>query len=156
MNNLQYEMCELRRQNYNTLLWSTPSFAVAAQGFLYGVIFNSDTIAPVALGLSIVSVGLAAASFMFFERLRWLEVHDSLILQRFEHSSAARRRGFVHLHDRPEARPWHRHKDVSGVSAHLVWRLVLAGLLVVALSGNLYAVMRLANADVVPAPRAGR
>jgi hypothetical protein len=92
----QYEVIAARRQAYDSLLWQSPTLAVAAQGFLLGIALNAEH-RLFAGFVCLAALAVGAASIQFFVKLRKLEKRDSELLAGHEAANAELER----LHGRP-------------------------------------------------------
>lgn len=81
---LLYELVELRRQQFDGLIWQVPALTFAGQAFLYSVLLGADT-EPWARGVTgIVSIGISYLSLMLLSRHRQAEEFASRWLHEYE------------------------------------------------------------------------
>lgn len=120
----QYAIVAERRNSYNTLLWQTPGLAIAGQTFLLTISLDEASSTIVGLVVGFVGLGLGFAALYLFERLRFLELHDSVLLRTYEESRPTGEGRLAVVHGRPK--PYRELVDRMGNKgrrrAYEVWR----------------------------------
>lgn len=81
---LLYELVELRRQQFDGLIWQVPALTFAGQAFLYSVLLGADTEPWARAVTGIVSVGISYLSLMLLSRHRQAEEFASRWLHEYE------------------------------------------------------------------------
>lgn len=81
---LVYELVELRRQNFDTMLWQVPAIAFAGQALIFTVLLSQDAAWWARIIAGTFSIGLSVGSLLLLARHRQAEEADAEWLAAFE------------------------------------------------------------------------
>lgn len=81
---LVYELVELRRQQFDGMIWQVPALTFAGQAFLFSVLLGSDTAPWARIAAGVFSVGISYLSLMLLARHRQAEEAASQWLHQYE------------------------------------------------------------------------
>lgn len=127
---IQYQMLAQRRQNYDNLIWQTPTISLTGQAFLFTIAFGNGSIVG-RLVASILALLASLASEQLLSKHRHFEIYYAELLQSIE-----RAKQYAPIHERPP-----RGTGVAAWSSYLVWRSVLLAFGAAAITAVVLAVL---------------
>ena len=81
---LVYELVELRRQQFDGMIWQVPALTFAGQAFLFSVLLGPDVASWARVAAGVFSIGISYLSLMLLARHRQAEEADSTWLREYE------------------------------------------------------------------------
>lgn len=111
---IQYQVLAGRRQQYDLLVWQTPTLSLTAQAFLFTIAFGNGGLAG-KLVASLLALVTALASAQLLMKHRHFELHYARLLE-----GAEREQGLAIAHSRPPAGA-----GAVAWSSYTIWRSVL-------------------------------
>jgi hypothetical protein len=130
MNEEQYKILAARKIAHDTMVWQTPTLAIAAQAFLLSAAYNQQVDRPLSLLLLGFSTAVGICSIQLMSKHRLFELSEAKLLREFEEDHE--REGYSVITRERTADEKAGDGILVRFSAFQVWRIVLMGLCLIA------------------------